>query len=269
MLFRSGNKTLTDSTDKLNEYIKTQMDAAKNVASTQIEEQDRRNALAAEVYKRLGVNVPGTGVTFNDYAQLTKVEHWLETTLAGKDINRISVDDTKYRDVRSGLNGIPGWIPAPGIREHTVASTVKINGTLMGTDKWGHFFQQGYWLLLAEKRGVITTAADRDLLSKWWEGDLSTLTPMIGNDKATSFLNFTKEMYDKAQWGIFGRYSTGVVSKADIAANEAGYQFYKALTTANFGTIIFQAGNYPTNTFNETTNPNVYDDAIRRKIINV
>src|SRR5437016_2817340 len=29
---------------------------------------------------------------------------------------------------------------------HGIAPTIRVRDWLMGTDKWGHFFQQGWWL---------------------------------------------------------------------------------------------------------------------------
>ncbi len=67
-----------------------------------------------------------------------------------------------------------------------------------------------------------------------------------------------------AQYGIFGSYSSGVISYADMAANEAGYQFYTALYNAFLSNPTstvpykFDVANYNFPSMNEQRNRNSY-----------
>lgn len=78
-----------------------------------------------------------------------------------------------------------------------ICSTIKLGGVLMGTDKPDHFWAQGYEYLLASREG---RAEERAL--RWG----------VASER-----------------GRYGLATSGVFSYADLAANWAGYQFYKGL----------------------------------------
>jgi hypothetical protein len=94
--------------------------------------------------------VQGTGINGGDISKLTGDELWLETNLAkGTEIVRLTFAQSRY-----GIDGVtwgkfltgPWSLLAKEYADHSIAGTLRINNTLMGTDKWGHFFQQGFWL---------------------------------------------------------------------------------------------------------------------------
>src|SRR5262245_54013344 len=52
------------------------------------------------------------------------------------------------RDNSTGLTFLKSrpWLATEGTAQHGLAPVIRIDGTLMGTDKWEHFFSIGYWL---------------------------------------------------------------------------------------------------------------------------
>jgi len=91
---------------------------------------------------------------------------------------------------------------------------VNLYGTYMGTDKIGHFLQQGreyYHAYRAEERRSQNMAAALQ----------RAVRKGMGQER-----------------GILGRWATGVYSNADLATNYAGLKFYLNLTrTIQVGTV--------------------------------
>ena len=78
-----------------------------------------------------------------------------------------------------------------------VGATIRVNGVLVGTDKLGHFYSQG-----------------RKFYKRWHKhGDEAT---------AAAHSAFTER-------AIFGQFTTGDYSNADLVANYEGHRFYRAL----------------------------------------
>ena len=116
------------------------------------------------IYDNLGANEPNSGVTrgfgfVGPFGEIAKIGVWLDTTLAAipNGIAVIPFNQSRYAGngtsrVAAALNWISGsesvvpWLYDEGTAQHGLAPVIRINGTLMGTDKWEHFFQQGYWL---------------------------------------------------------------------------------------------------------------------------
>ena len=82
-----------------------------------------------------------------------------------------------------------------------VGPTIKVNGQLIGTDKLGHFLSQG---------------------RKFYRRYLKT----HDEAKAAEQSAFTER-------AIFGMFTTGVYSNADLVANYEGYRFYRSLFEDN------------------------------------
>ncbi len=66
------------------------------------------------------------------------------------------------------------WTPIGriDILNHAISPTIRIKTTLMGTDKWGHFFQQGFWLWDATAKGALTLVSvgiSLQLIFSLWE----------------------------------------------------------------------------------------------------
>ena len=149
----------------------------------------------------------------------------------------------------------------------------------MGTDKWEHFFQQGYWLwdlaygdamasLNAKYPGTtfpdFTQLSVRTAFSEWLEGTKikrdKTEDPLV-TTWGGQFEKIAKFEGIKPRMGIYGAYSTGVISYADMCANEQGFQFYNSLYN-NSITFKFSTNNYDLLDMNEWWNSNVYVNGI-------
>lgn len=89
-----------------------------------------------------------------------------------------------------------------------VAPTVKLHGVYQSTDKIGHFLQQGFEYYRAYRNAL------RD-----GEGDEAAV-------KAAIDVGVSQES------SYFGELPTGVFSNSDLAANYAGFKFYRNLTEA-------------------------------------
>jgi hypothetical protein len=88
----------------------------------------------------------------------------------------------------------------------TLSPTIRVNGVDMGTDKFDHFFQEGYRYLKIYQR-------ERS----------KGKTPEEARKKAVSWGRMTEKTY-------FGYLVSGVFSNADLFANFAGMKFYLNLT---------------------------------------
>lgn len=78
-----------------------------------------------------------------------------------------------------------------------VGHTIRLAGTLLGTDKLGHFFSQGKKYYLSHLAG--------------WSEDA-----VVGRGEFNE------------RW-LFGQWTTSVYSNADLVANYEGYRFYRSL----------------------------------------
>ena len=78
-----------------------------------------------------------------------------------------------------------------------VGPTIKVNGTLIGSDKLGHFLSQG---------------------RKFWR----RYQRYLDEGKAAEHSAYTER-------ALFGQMTTGVYSNADLVANYEGYRFYRSL----------------------------------------
>ena len=89
---------------------------------------------------------------------------------------------------------------------HDLSPTVNVHGSYMGTDKLGHFFQQGYEYFREYRQAELGGRDGRSALSR------------------AVRLGVSQER------GIFGERLIGIYSNADLAANYAGLKFYLNLT---------------------------------------
>jgi hypothetical protein len=103
----------------------------------------------------------------------------------------------------SAYNGVFSPLPG-GLR--FVAPTIQMFGIYHGTDKWGHFFQQGRTYFQNYQIMIATGVSQNVALEKIVE---------IGT---------------ALEGGYFGTHIDGVFSNADLSANLAGFTFYMSLT---------------------------------------
>ena len=117
-----------------------------------------------------------------------KIERW-----AGN-----SPDIDKYDQTRHGsiYRGMPFWATRVNF-VFGVGRSFRANDVMVGTDKFGHFFSQGYKYYRREMRGE----SNERILKKGWFAE---------------------------RW-IYGELTTGVFSNADLVANYEGWRFYQSL----------------------------------------
>jgi hypothetical protein len=103
----------------------------------------------------------------------------------------------------------------------TLQSIVKVNGVHIGSDKFGHFFDQGFDLF--QKEHSITAN--------------SLTNEKDGLDKALDYSTSTED-------GMFGLKGSGVKSYGDLSANYGGSVFWNDLSSGNNPIVSCQDGKY-------------------------
>ena len=94
--------------------------------------------------------------------------------------------------------------------------TLQLNNALVGSDKFGHFFSQGF---------------------KYYR-----LYMQAGRRESTRLLEYGARVERR----FFGAVTTGIYSNADLVANYEGYRFYRSLTQATDRPALFVwRGNRP------------------------
>ncbi len=121
--------------------------------------------------------------------------HWVDRierlAMESPDIERLP--QTKRENIYSDAP----FRASPVIFLFGVARTIKLAGSLTGTDKLGHFFSQGFKYFRSHLKGWSEERiANRGRFNERW---------------------------------IFGRLTTSVYSNADLVANWEGYLFYRSL----------------------------------------
>jgi Domain of unknown function (DUF4157) len=278
--FPPGGTALTDSRSTINSWV-----AGARVGS----EKDGLHITAA-VFKAMAAG-----------GSVTPVEKKLEA-LPATQVRHVDYAKSRYA-------GTMMWPVDPITRTGLwaagkifVAPVINLCGVCVGTDKVGHFFQQGYeyFRLGQELRSRVETmtreeqkqmlarlsgpplpslfnrSADIDVkpvefelsdytelivgaftmeFGKWLEG----FTQRLSNDdiKWIRSRDFIKWYYSE---GVYGRATTGVLSRADLQANRQGYQFYRDLWSDP--TKLPDICNYVGALWNEREEVNTYEPGL-------
>jgi hypothetical protein len=224
---------LVDITTQLEQHVNEMIDASRidvsgdatNFAWTDA----NKEKLLRRVYDRLGAYKPGTGI-FVGIAGIGKevslhpeVVHWLAHHMdpEKKEIAHVAFRDTRYG--RNVLNVITGKVVSHKTlraANHSIAPVLNVRDVLLGTDKWGHFFMQGYWYWDAK----LPTDRARYEYGQYMEGD-----PDLYEERHKIYRQLAIKWIPGYRFGYFGGWSTGVVSRADMQANEGGFLFYRKL----------------------------------------
>ncbi len=191
---------------------------------------------------------------------LALIEQWSNSHLphrgGGTGLNVIT--GTRYEHIPFRMRFIYGYL----------APVVKLNGICVGTDKIGHMFQQGFQYYYISQRGrvagTMTGLGRGDQYARawgeWMEGELSPATR--GNPAIMAWLRRMSRGAAGSvgirgqRQGHFGLASTGVHSRGDLAANEAGMRFYRDLLGNPY--MTFDINRYITPDWNEQVSGNIY-----------
>lgn len=227
--------------------------------------QKQENPFIECVFKQLGQQVKSTGFGPMKVAPLCQIEIWMMRNFSESknEIVRVPWKDTRYGRNKTGISQI-GRTPVFGHlsksgAEHTIVATVRVNGVLTGIDKWAHFFTTGYHFW---KQKVLRENADtRIMVSRWLEGDDLT------KEQIKKYRPYIEPMKDyhvlgSLKYGVLGRWSTGIISQADMYANEVGFQFYKRLAENPKG-VQFRLSDLELKKMNEVHNPSKFVDGMK------
>jgi hypothetical protein len=146
----------------------------------------------------------------------TAIEVWAARLGANK-VRQPEQANTKYAGVNYGLWRQP-FFPI-------LNPTMRVNGVCIGSDKLGHFIQQGFQYFQAV-HAPGGSVADAETFGRGTEA------------------------------GGFGLETTGVFSNADLEANRRGLRFYEDLRASP--AMSFDIATYISNNWNEEHNPSFY-----------
>lgn len=225
--------------------------------------EEAKEALLKAVFDATGGDDPGSGITVGiagidaEVSILTKVESWFisEFSVEKNEIAFLKFDETRYRTNEIGI--VTGKVMSHKTRQaadHSIAPVVRLSGTLLGVDKLGHLFGQGYWYWSAK----LDSLRLRCEYGAYMEGN-----PALFEERRRRYRVMAQEWIPGFRFGYFGSWATGVVSFADGEANEAGYVFYRSLFDDPEG-YRFAVENFSTQLplMNEANNPNLYTNDI-------
>ncbi len=145
-----------------------------------------------------------------------------------------------------------------------VAPVINLCGTCVGVDKVGHFFQQGgeYYNIGEALRKTLPDVLPPDIQNmlienfteeygKYLEGMPNKLT-----NRDVLWLKMNNLIPKTYFQGIYGRWSSGVMSSADLEANKQGGRFFRdVMEDPDQPADIC---NYVNDNWNERFNPNTY-----------
>lgn len=166
-----------DSIELMDDYVNLRI--AKVVADWQGRRHDRQ--LAVDIYHQMA-----------SWYWVDKIERWaMDNPAVGK-----------YRQKRNDsiYSNSPVWATRVNFF-FGIGRSIKVNGVILGTDKLGHFFSQGFKYYKRDKRGLAADSVlQRGAFAERW---------------------------------LFGLLTTGVYSNADLVANYEGMLFYQGLFDNN------------------------------------
>ncbi|MDX1644030.1 MAG: hypothetical protein R3244_06695 [Thermoanaerobaculia bacterium] len=164
---------VADSTEVLNREVNRALEEI--VAEWHYGRDERR--LVRQVYRRLGGR------------------HWVDAierfAIRSPEVDQF--DTVKAESIYAGVSPLSGRV----VFCFGLGPTIRLAGTLIGSDKLGHFFSQGWKYYRRHRRGQP--------------------------EERVVALGLRNETW------IFGRVTTGVFSNADLVANYEGYLFYRGL----------------------------------------
>ena len=171
--YMNRTQAVEDSLPVMDEQVNQ---AISNVLSAEKPPTSRKQ-IAKAIWSELG------GIYWAD-----KIERWAaKSSLVDK------YDQTRHKSI---YRSMPIWATRVNF-VFGVGRSFRLNDVMIGSDKFGHFFSQGYKYYRRELRGE----SESRLLAKGAFAE---------------------------RW-IFGQFTTGVYSNADLVANYEGWKFYQSL----------------------------------------
>jgi uncharacterized protein DUF4157 len=188
------------------------------------------NAALANARKAAGASPTGRQVAKGVVKELatdtsmgrTAIEDWA-STLSKTKADLPAQSATKYAGVTYGLWKQP-FFPI-------LNPTMKIHAICVGSDKLGHFFQQG--ATFYQTQSLKGTAA-------------------------------AEEQSERTEGGGYGLATTGVFSNADREANRQGAKFYADLVASP--TMTFAIASYISSAWSEVDHPNFYESSVGHQV---
>jgi hypothetical protein len=207
------------------------------------------------VYNALGAGSP-----------FSHIENWCEALPSGYQ-NRVPVESSRYATnlygTRTGSLILPAWLRG----ERAMGTLINIGGLCIGSDKLGHFFQQGRdYFYIADTLGMGDSYAVG--FGQWLEGIMPAdpgIRAWIEQMDDAYWPGFARLVAGIPFWqGVYGLSTTGVYSNADLEANRNGMEFYRRVFASP--SVVFSAAAYINGQWNERMNPNCFGDDMRRLV---
>jgi hypothetical protein len=178
------NTGAADASEKLNEFINERIAKGIKVANSEdfddgitCDEKNLYRELRRAIYDSFTANLGLKGYALDKQIREHLNEYIIHTPL----------DESIYRDL--------SYFEAFSTNLKELADTFQVNNHIIGTDKIGHFFSEGF-----------------------------SYFDMVNKDDTTLFE--AMEWGEKKEEGIFGEATTGVYSYADLMANFHGLRFW-------------------------------------------
>src|ERR1044072_1877638 len=211
-----GCSDLKDTKADVNNRINQALDNARTKSKAALE-------IIKSFYKELGEN--------KDLGY-TKIEGWAKSLDKSK-IRKLNKEETKYAGVNYNI-----WLGASLGLFPVLSPIMRIKNICVGSDKLGHFLQQGHQYLQIKQN-----------TNKFSRG-LTRLAP-VGYGIMSEI-------------GHYGMATTGVFSNADLEANRQGVRFYEDLIADP--SMKMDIGQYVNSQWNEENNPNSYQNYVGKKV---
>lgn len=211
-----------------------------------------RGAMLDAAFVDLGAKVKGSGYGVIDIVKLSAIEVWLEKTYKDDPARmaRLTWKESRYGANKPGaFNWKTPTLMSEGGANHAIVPTIRLRGVLVGIDKWAHYFNTG-WLYFKDDL-LRSDRKLRDGVSRWLEGDCH-----ISKEERDLYAPHARRI-GYAMFGFLGSWSTGVISRADMYANEQGFQFWDALAKDPKG-YRFTTASLEMNKLNEVRNPSLF-----------
>jgi hypothetical protein len=241
-------RELSDSTQLLDQHVNSVLASASRIS-------DGRRRVEY-VYQQLGVGSP-----------YSEIEKWCER-LPETHQNRVPIERSRYATTlygrRTGSHPlVNAWLKG----EKALGTVLKIGDTCIGSDKLGHFFQQGRdYFYITDVLGKSDAYALG--FGEWLEGRTPAdpaVSAWIDRMNERDWPGFDELMFGISFWrGVFGLSTTGVFSRADLEANRAGMEFYKRVYASP--KTRFSARAYIDGQWNEIVNPSCFGPEMARLV---